>query len=550
MRTLTRARRLFERLGGEREPPPPVVQVLIRTVAERERLSATPKTARIHPELLDTRPLSIDAWEALVAERSRGIRVCRRGISVKQLEFKDLTTPVRGFCAGRGSGKTETGADLVLSIARAGEPWIAVSPDSNVVMDTTYPVFQSLAKERRRWIRGVKSPIPRAFFRTNDGGVANLVFKSGERPDKLRGPSKAGLWIDEASVVSQEAFTTVLPVLRWKGRMGPCLLTFTPRGYRHWLFDVFYEVADDEEVEILNEGDEAGILGELSQYQQFGGRWYRRRDNAGLVHARSSENPFLPAEFQDRIGGHLSAMLRLQELGGEFVEIEGMMFRREWFYPLADAVPRIAARVRFWDRAAGTLRTSCRTAGVLMARTGDGVFWIEDVVVGKWSADERNRVIVETAKADAVKYGNTVQIWGEQEGGSAGKEISDQFIKMLAGFPVYRRTVGGRGTRKVGGQVLPGDAKVLRAQGLAAQAEAGNVRIRRAKFTEDVLCELCSFPESEYADIVDACSHAFNVLCGMWTTDPGPVTRLSRTVNGERFGVHLDRSGGRGRQRD
>lgn len=120
-----------------------------------------------------------------------------------------------------------------------------------------------------------------------------------------------------------------------------------------------------------------------------------------------------------------------------------------------------------------------------MARTPDGVFWIEDVTYGKWSADHRNRIIFETARADRDKYGNTVQIYGEQEGGSAGKEVSEQFIKMLAGFPVYREIVSGRGTRKVGGQTLPGDAKVIRAQGLATQAEAGNVRIRRAKFTED-----------------------------------------------------------------
>lgn len=544
MTMLTRARRLWERYGGDREPPPPVVQVLIRDVAERDRLNATPPMARIHAENLDaTRPLGIDEWERLAAEKPRGILVYRRGISAKQLQFKQLKTATRGFVAGRGAGKTETGADVVLSIARGGEPWIAVSPDSNVVMDTTYPVFQSLAKERRRWIRGVKSPIPRAFFRTNDGGVANIVFKSAERPDKLRGPSKAGLWIDEASVVSHEAFQTVLPVLRWKGKMGPVLMSFTPRGYRHWLFDVFFEPADDDEVELLNEGDDAAdVLGDRSLYRQAGGRWFRLRDSAGLVHARSSDNPFLPAEFQDRIGGHLSTMLRLQELGGEFVEIEGLMFRREWLYPLVDSVPRIAARVRFWDRAAGTLRSSCRTAGCLMARTPDGVFWIEDVVVGKWSAEERNRIILETARADAARYGNTVTIYGEQEGGSAGKEISEQFIKMLAGFPVYREVVGGRGTRKVGGQELPGDAKVLRAQGLAAQAEAGNVRMLRAKFTEEALGELAAFPESKYADIVDACSHALNKLSQQWTGDVGPVTRLSRTVDGERFGVHLDRS--------
>lgn len=543
-----RVDRLLARSGARRRPALPLVDVLVRSRAERNRLAELPLTAVV-PEDLCGATMSVAGWEAVCGTRGGGVKHQRRGLYDKQLEFRRLRTPFRGFCAGRGAGKTDVGADFVLRTAKGGEPWMCVSPDNNVILDTTWPTFESIARETGRWIRGVKTPVPRIWFQTSDAGVAEVVFKSAERPDKLRGSSKAGLWFDEGSVMSHEAFTTALPVLRWRGKSGPCLLTFTPRGRNSWTFSVFFQEADDEEVQALEAGGaEAELLGDLSLYQEFGGRWYRRRENAGFVHARSAENPFLPAEYQDQIGGHLSATLRLQELGGEFVEIEGLMFARQWFYPLVDVVPRDAARVRFWDRAAGTLASSCRTAGVLMARTNDGLFWIEDVKYGKWSADERNRIMVETARADAREYGNRVQIWGEQEGGSAGKEISEQFIKMLAGFPVYREIVSGRGTRKVGGQELPGDAKVIRAQGLAAQAEAGNVRVRRAKFTDDVLCELCAFPESEYADIVDACAHALNKLCQQWTTDPGPTYRIEQRVDGERFGIHLDRGGGTGRR--
>lgn len=541
--------RLLQRSGATRRPVLPLVDVLVRDREERDRLAVSPMTALVPNELVGA-TMSVAGWEEICLRKRGGARHQRRGLYDKQLEFRQLRTPFRGFVGGRGSGKTDVGADFVLRTARAGEPWMCISPDSNVILDTTWPTFESIARETGRWLRGVKSPVPRVWFRTSDGGVADLVFKSAEKPDKLRGPNKAGLWFDEASVMGHDAFRNALPVLRWKGRMGPCLLTFTPRGRDQWTFRVFYEEPDEDEVELLNDDAQgAEVLGDLSRYEQFGGRWYRRRENAGLVHARSSENPFLPAEYEHQVGGHLSSTLRLQELGGEFVEIEGLMFRREWFYPLVDVVPRDAARVRFWDRAAGTLSSSCRTAGVLMARTSDGLFWIEDVRYGKWSAEERNRIILETARADGAQYGNTVQIWGEQEGGSAGKEISEQFIKMLAGFPVYRKTVSGRGNRKVGGQVLPGDAKVLRAQGLAAQAEAGNVRILRAKFSEDVLSELTSFPESEHADIIDACSHALNQLSQQWTTDPGPTYRIARAVHPERFGIHLDRGQNTGRRR-
>jgi predicted phage terminase large subunit-like protein len=184
-----------------------------------------------------------------------------------------------------------------------------------------------------------------------------------------------------------------------------------------------------------------------------------------------------------------------------------------------------------------------------MARTANGIFWVEDVKRGQWSYEERNHAIVETARQDADRYGNTVQIWGEQEGGSAGKEISEQFIKMLAGYPVYRDIVSGKGTKLLDGLELPHKPKIVRAQGLVAQAEAGNVRVKRAKWTTDFLDELVMFPESDICDQVDSAAGCLNKLCKMWTTDPGHTFRIEPQVDGERFGVHLDKSGGSGGRR-
>jgi len=426
---------------------------------------------------------------------------------------------------------------------------MCVSPDYNVIEDTTWPTFERVARELKKWVRGVKSPVPRAWFRTEDGGMAELVFKSAEKPDKLRGPNKAGLWFDEASVMKLEAFYTAFAVLRWRRKMGPCLLTFTPRGRRHWTFSTFYEEVDEGELELLNAGDDgAAVLDDLHRYEKIADKWYRRKKGAALVHATSAENPFLPPEYVDVVGGHLSSAMKAQELLGEFIDLAGLCFAREWFYPLVEEVPADAPRVRYWDRA-GTKGGGCYSAGVLMARSANGTFWVEDVKRGQWSAEERNRAIVETAREDADRYGNTVQIWGEQEGGSAGKEISEQFIKMLAGYPVYRDIVSGKGTKMLDGLELPHKPKIVRSQGLVAQAEAGNVRVKRAKWTTDFLDELVMFPESDICDQVDAAAGALNKLCKIWTTDPGHTFRIEPQVDGERFGVHLDKSGGRGGRR-
>jgi predicted phage terminase large subunit-like protein len=151
--------------------------------------------------------------------------------------------------------------------------------------------------------------------------------------------------------------------------------------------------------------------------------------------------------------------------------------------------------------------------------------------------------LFETAREDADRYGNTVHVWGEQEGGSAGKEISEQFVKMLAGYPVHRDIVSGKGTKLIQGLELPHKPKIIRSQGLVAQSEAGNVRVKRAPWTGDFLDELVMFPESDICDQVDAASGALNKLCRMWTTDPGFTGRIETVADGERFGVHLDKIG-------
>ncbi len=56
--------------------------------------------------------------------------------------------------------------------------------------------------------------------------------------------------------------------------------------------------------------------------------------------------------------------------------------------------------------------------------------------------------------------------------------------------------------------------KVERARPLAAQCEAGNVRLVRDAWNHDYLEELCSFPLGSFCDRVDASSGAFNKLAG------------------------------------
>lgn len=175
---------------------------------------------------------------------------------------------------------------------------------------------------------------------------------------------------------------------------------------------------------------------------------------------------------------------------------DGNFLKRSWF-DIVDAAPAQAHRVRWWDFAA-TADGGDYTVGLLMARTYDGVYYIEDVVRGQWSSNERNRIILQTAELDRNAYGGTVQNWREQEPGSSGKDSAEDFVKLLAAYGARYETSTGN--------------KVVRADPFAAQAEAGNVRMVSGDWNKAYLDELTAFPNGKHDDQVDASSGAFNKL--------------------------------------
>lgn len=422
-------------------------------------------------------------------------------ISLAQRQFRNLDCWLRGYVGGRGAGKTRIGAVGVQQEAKPNDSWMVVSPDNNMIRETTLPTFIDVAKFTGRYIRHVLSPTPRVWFRTQWGGSAECVFKGAEVPDKLRGSNRSGIWFDEASIISEEAFQLGIATCRLRGKMGPCFATFTPRGFKHWTFQRFYQRIRDDQID-----EYAGLV------KFFQGRPHIALPNTGLVNCRSRDNPFLPQEFVSTIGQNYSSILTLQELDGEFVEISGLIFKREWFKSV-DEAPRDAARVRYWDKAASASQ-GCFSVGLLMAKCPKGIIYIEDVVRGQWSYHDRNQIMLDTARRDFNKYGGTVLTYIEQEGGGDGKTVIDQLLMMLGQFPCYRDVVSGGQWKTKGNLRLPAEPKIRRALPFSAYCEAGNVRIVSAPWNADYIEELSMFPEYAYADQVDASSGSFNKLAG------------------------------------
>ena len=109
----------------------------------------------------------------------------------------------------------------------------------------------------------------------------------------------------------------------------------------------------------------------------------------------------------------------------------GGMFKVDNF-EIVDEAPhpsKILRVVRYWDKA-GTLDAGAYTAGVKMAQLINNRWIVLDVVRGRWGAHKRERVMRDIAIID----GTTVEIWLEQEPGSAGKESAEGSLRNLAGF--------------------------------------------------------------------------------------------------------------------
>jgi predicted phage terminase large subunit-like protein len=164
----------------------------------------------------------------------------------------------------------------------------------------------------------------------------------------------------------------------------------------------------------------------------------------------------------------------------------------------------VVKRVRYWDKAASTEKGRAFTAGVKIALLDNGHWVVEDVKRGRWSSNERERIIRETAEAD----GYAVDIWEEQEPGSGGKESAQGTIRNLAGFRAFAETASGQ--------------KTERADPYSVQVNNGGFSIMNGLWNHDFIEEHRFFPFSTYKDQVDAAGGAFNKLV---------VRKLVRCIN-------------------
>ena len=191
---------------------------------------------------------------------------------------------------------------------------------------------------------------------------------------------------------------------------------------------------------------------------------------------------------------------------------KGLFFPRAALPPLLDEVPNDVTRwVRAWDLAATDTDEGgdpAYTASVLLGKRKDGSYVIADATNNRLKAEKVRNLVKQCAVADKAKY-RRVRIRMSIDPGQAGKEQSQSYVKMLAGFSVST--------------VRESGSKESRAEPLAAQWQAGNVSVVAGPWTEVLLGQYESFPESKFRDLVDAGANAFNEIEMMNISAPPPA---------------------------
>jgi predicted phage terminase large subunit-like protein len=210
-----------------------------------------------------------------------------------------------------------------------------------------------------------------------------------------------------------------------------------------------------------------------------------------------------PGRFTKRVVERDKKVMGSYAVAGQFQQRPtprgGGMFQREWFKKVQVAPPG-GKIIRAWDLAA-TEASKARsgtayTVGLKMKMVDDD-YYIMDVRRGRWGENQVETEILDCGKEDGYR----VRISLPQDPGQAGKVQAKRFIKLLKGFDVHTSLESG--------------SKEVRATGLSAQAEAGNVYLVNGFWNEAFLNEICSFPMSSIKDQVDAASRAFGELIGL-----------------------------------
>lgn len=197
-----------------------------------------------------------------------------------QYDFVVCEDRFTAMLGGVGSGKTLAGSVKSLKYAVPKTLGLVTAPTYRMMQDATIRTFRQVNDELIANYNKSDSEI-----RLKNG--AEILFRSADDPDRLRGPNIHWAWIDEAGLCRSETWDIVIGRLRADGKAGSCWITTTPKG-KNWL--------------------------------------YEKHNQMTVFKAATTENPYLAKEFVDSLINSYSGEFLRQEVYGEFARFEGLVY--------------------------------------------------------------------------------------------------------------------------------------------------------------------------------------------------------------------------------
>jgi PBSX family phage terminase large subunit len=215
-----------------------------------------------------------------------------------QREFVLADESYLALVAGLGSGKSYAGCvrGLMAAGGRIGSRTIR-TPNLGIVTAPTYTMLRDATIRTFREVAGdAIINFNKTELRATISNGSEVLFRSTEKPEHLRGPSISWWLGDEAALYRPNIWAIMIGRLRQFGQNGYAFLTTTPKG-RDWIWQKFIRDINPENA-------------------------YRYK----LLRAKTKDNPFLDAEFIKSLYDEYKGDFAKQELEGEFVGFEGLIY--------------------------------------------------------------------------------------------------------------------------------------------------------------------------------------------------------------------------------
>lgn len=209
----------------------------------------------------------------------------------RQYKFISSKAKFRAFIGGVGSGKTVIGcAEMIEYMSNnPGSLNVVAAPTYRMLSDVTRRTFFDLCEKGHVYYQFFKAD-NRAVFENK----AEVLFRSTEDPEKLRGPTIASFYGDEASLWDKAAWNILIARLRQSGYPLKAWITATPKGFG-WIYE----------------------------------QWVKNpKQGYELITCMSTENPYLPPDYVETLKDAYSGLFFRQEVLGEFVAPKGVVYHQ------------------------------------------------------------------------------------------------------------------------------------------------------------------------------------------------------------------------------